>query len=239
MRRLCGLLFAGVLLILVILAQSPVARAVTDAWERVSTGGSGQEGDRDGALWAVSAVASDNVWAVGEYVSGTTRTLIMHWNGSEWSTVSSPNVGTGTNRLYGVAATAPGQSNEVFVWAVGQYYDSAGRANPLILGYDGTNWAQASVPSVSDCSASSNNRYELRDVAMLAPGHAWAVGFCTDANTSNDLQIRTITFEFLGTNGWQHRSSPNPASNGESELYESRKFLGVVLLDQRGQSGIS
>jgi hypothetical protein len=45
-------------------------------------------------LRAVAAVASDDVWAVGNYESSTVlggATLIEHWNGSEWSVVPSPN----------------------------------------------------------------------------------------------------------------------------------------------------
>jgi hypothetical protein len=45
------------------------------------------------ALNGVSAIASDDVWAVGEYVddeTGVTRTLTLHWNGTAWSQFPSP-----------------------------------------------------------------------------------------------------------------------------------------------------
>jgi hypothetical protein len=47
------------------------------------------------------------VWAVGSFVSDTPRlaTLIERWDGSSWSVVPSPNVGTSDNELLAVAAT--------------------------------------------------------------------------------------------------------------------------------------
>jgi len=67
-------------------------------------------------LGFVSAVSATNAWAVGERDSNSfvRRTLIAHFAGGKWSVVSSPNSGTGANRLFGV--TTPTGTN---VWAVG------------------------------------------------------------------------------------------------------------------------
>ncbi|HEX4654024.1 MAG TPA: hypothetical protein VH227_07225 [Candidatus Udaeobacter sp.] len=43
-------------------------------------------------------------------------TLVLHWDGTNWSTVPSPNPATYSG-LYAVAARAPAD-----VWAVGYYY---------------------------------------------------------------------------------------------------------------------
>lgn len=63
-------------------------------------------GTRDNYLQSVAPVSANDVWAVGYYFNGTSaeRTLILHWDGAIWSVVSSPNVGTHHNELYGVAA---------------------------------------------------------------------------------------------------------------------------------------
>ena len=39
-------------------------------------------------------MSADNVWAVGNYYedSAASRTLIMHWDGTEWTTVDSPDL---------------------------------------------------------------------------------------------------------------------------------------------------
>ncbi len=81
-------------------------------------------------LNAVTVVSASNIWAVGQ--AGTPsggisrgtdsansgpagKTLIMHWNGTRWSIVASPNPGLYNNSLSGVAGV-PGTTH---VWAVG------------------------------------------------------------------------------------------------------------------------
>ena len=72
----------------------------------------------DHYLTAVAAPTSSDVWAVGfRYSTGpSTRTLIVHWNGSAWSDLGGPNVGTGDNELDGITAV-PGSNTQA--WAVG------------------------------------------------------------------------------------------------------------------------
>jgi hypothetical protein len=69
-------------------------------------------------LTAVSVVSANDVWAVGSYERVDTTlpssTLILHWDGSIWSVVPSPNGGAGDNSLSDVAAVS---ANDV--WAVG------------------------------------------------------------------------------------------------------------------------
>jgi hypothetical protein len=69
------------------------------------------------------------VWAVGyDTPAGATtpQTLTLNWNGSAWSTVSSPDAGT-SSALDSVSALPGGE-----VWAVG-YSGVAGSFNPLAL----------------------------------------------------------------------------------------------------------
>ena len=49
-------------------------------------------------LTGVTALAPNNVWAVGFYAKDVntdrpTKTLIEHWGGCSWKVVSSPNIG--------------------------------------------------------------------------------------------------------------------------------------------------
>jgi hypothetical protein len=74
-------------------------------------------------LTAVSAVSANNVWAVGysyDIASNRSFTLIVHWNGTAWSVVSSPNPGLLDNLLVGVTRV-PGTTQ---LWAVGNYLQS-------------------------------------------------------------------------------------------------------------------
>lgn len=64
-------------------------------------------------LNAVTAVAANDVWSVGD-ISDTTGqtpvggTLTMHWNGSVWSRVAGPNGASGSSLLTGVSASPGG-----------------------------------------------------------------------------------------------------------------------------------
>src|SRR5207253_4210437 len=98
-------------------------------------------------LYGIAAQSAGNVWAVGEYNNGTGtpyQTLTMHWNGTQWSVVPSPNVGSQDNHLYGVADIA---ANDV--WAAGYVgnYESPSSPQTLVMHWDGTQWSV--VPSQS------------------------------------------------------------------------------------------
>jgi hypothetical protein len=74
-------------------------------------------------LYSVSALSQNNVWAVGSYnkagvADNNPQTLVMHWNGSSWSVVPSPNR-TLENELYGVQALSANN-----IWAVGEYSEN-------------------------------------------------------------------------------------------------------------------
>src|SRR6185312_14213053 len=65
----------------------------------------------------IAAVSPNDIWMVGSTWDGGEspfRTLTEHWNGSSWTTISSPTPDASGNLLNGVAALA---SNNV--WAVG------------------------------------------------------------------------------------------------------------------------
>src|SRR6266571_3421958 len=86
-------------------------------------------GSRINSLSGVAAVSASNIWAVGYYLTSTPveRTLIEHWNGTSWSVVKSPNVGSLGNGLSGVAAVSA--SN---IWAGGHHQNSTPVERTLI-----------------------------------------------------------------------------------------------------------
>jgi hypothetical protein len=61
----------------------------------------------DGAfLQGVSAWSANDIWAVGwsgDFETNASRTLILHWNGSTWTPVSSP---AGSGSLSGLAVVS-------------------------------------------------------------------------------------------------------------------------------------
>jgi len=106
----------------------------------------------------------NELWAVGQASAGTTtNTLIEHYNGTTWTVVPSPNLGS-SSTLSSVSGDAADD-----VWAVGQ--SSNGKLQQtLIEHYDGTRWRV--VPSPNDGAAGN----WLNGVLALSRTDAWAVG---------------------------------------------------------------
>jgi hypothetical protein len=140
------------------------------AWAVVSSpNASGQSN----YLQAVTAVAPDDVWAVGysqqEGFGGTKPvTLTEHWDGESWSIVPSPNQGTDDeNILHGVKGFAPDD-----VWAVGEAY-ADGVNVAVTLHWDGEQWVVVPGPD-----GGSGNW--LFAVDGISPTDVWAVGYDFD-----------------------------------------------------------
>ncbi|HET9342332.1 MAG TPA: hypothetical protein VFO25_05425 [Candidatus Eremiobacteraceae bacterium] len=122
-------------------------------------------------LSGVAAVESSDVWMVGASSSapGLVQTFVGHWDGAVWSQVPSPNVGSGSNELNGVAARSSSD-----VWAVGAYVDSSGVEQTLTEHWDGSVWSIVPSP---DESVYGNR---LDAVTMITRDDAWAVGTYND-----------------------------------------------------------
>ncbi len=120
-----------------------------------------------GGLSAIKAVNAKDVWAVGSTgsASGTTHTLLLHWNGSAWSQVTTPgSVKDGV--LTAVTATTSGG------WAVG-YVSASAEVNyqTLVFRLSGSKWSRASTKL--------GNGVALTGVATTSKGTAWAIGNAT------------------------------------------------------------
>ena len=94
---------------------------------------------RSGSLNGVSANSATDAWAVGYYINPTTfanETLVLHWNGTEWSKVASPNPGgtSANDALSGVSA-----NSAIGAWAVGGYPFGP----TIVLHWNGTSWSTA------------------------------------------------------------------------------------------------
>src|SRR5262249_39805591 len=88
-------------------------------WEVVPSPNVGGE---DNVLAAVSGAGPRNVWAVGQYAPdenpNMTLSLALHYDGSTWSVVETPNEGHLANALLAVTA------QEGAAWAVGYHIGS-------------------------------------------------------------------------------------------------------------------
>src|SRR5207249_3566210 len=132
-----------------------IQRTLVEHWDGTSWSivPSPSPASANNALNAVVALSANNVWAVGYYNADGYhgQTLVEHWDGSAWSVVPSPNVGSSstTNALWGVAAVSGSD-----IWAVGLYITSTNYYLTLVEHWDGVNWTI--VPSPSPGTTNNN-----------------------------------------------------------------------------------
>ena len=147
----------------------------------------------DSRLNAVLALAPNDAWAVGFSTPGkpeevATLTLILHWDGTGWKIVPSPNVGPKTrsqsNRLLGLTANS---ANDI--WAFGSYFaaDGSGHQMTLLLHWDGTSWKIA--PSPNPTKGTFLDDLLFAGVTPSA-GNVWLLG--GEAEFQNNHGIETL-----------------------------------------------
>jgi hypothetical protein len=168
------------------------ADATNDAWAVGNNGGSTLAIHWNGTNWAavatpenlgegpnqlnaVVALAPDNAWAVGYSTPGlagqsATLTLILHWDGTTWSIVPSPNVGPNTNRLLGITANS---ADDIYAFGSNFTADGSGNQMTLLLHWDGTGWTI--VPSPNPTKGNFLNDLLFAGV-VPSPGNVWIFG---------------------------------------------------------------
>jgi PASTA domain-containing protein len=122
-----------------------------------------------GQLTGLTAVAGNDAWAAGFQGTSLQQTLVMHWDGSGWNPVPSPNPGNhdqDENELLGMASSAAGD-----VWAAGIYQQQGGPDHPFVLHWDGRSWAGAAVNAPGQGTGNF-----LYGVAVSGPGQVWTAG---------------------------------------------------------------
>ena len=144
------------------------------------------------------------MWAVGYNQNGQDidTTLIQHWDGTAWKTVASPNLGKGSNQLYGVVALITDN-----VWAAGSASEGANTLDDtktLIEQWDGTSWSVVPSPN-RELSGSSS---VLQGVVAVSANDIWAFGWEDTEQEGADL-INTLLLHWDGTN-WSLAPCPNP-----------------------------
>ena len=156
-------------------------------------------------LYAVTAVSSSNVWAVGTYSIQNVgnATLIEHWDGTAWSLIPSQSPSTFDSELFAVSAWSATD-----IWAAGRQQSSVANAplQSLAEHWDGSAWSTIATPN----TASGDN--EILGVAALEGGHAVGVGY------GNYVQVSSIPRRSEGWDLLASGSSTNNISVGGSSL---------------------
>ncbi len=219
------------------------ARAANDVWAVGSfTNASTNWWDQplimrwDGATWSiipspqigtssvlngVTAIAPDNVWAVGYTLSNNYTALILHWDGFSWTQVAS-NAGTST-RLLAVAAIS-----STDIWAVGS--QNTGTAT-LTLHWNGTAWSVVSSPNGN---YSGTNQHSLVGLAATSSNDVWAVGSSAysglcGGSDAPDYRTYTLVLHWNGAN-WQQAGTVNPGPLGGCNTPRN-DFYGVTAIN--------
>lgn len=143
------------------------------AWQAVPA----PAGSQPSRLWAVSAPAGNDAWAVGYQAAqaGSTNSyipLIEHWDGSAWSIVTLPGGGAGLSGLASVYAASGSD-----VWAV--FGGKQAPADPAAVGvsqaflhWDGSRWTTVALPGPQEYGTA----YRYNSVSGTGPGDVWAAG---------------------------------------------------------------
>ncbi|HEX8597414.1 MAG TPA: S-layer homology domain-containing protein [Chloroflexia bacterium] len=176
-------------------AARPEAPPCSPNWSLVT---SANRVTKDSEILGISGTSANDVWAVGYFQDAPTtgrRTLIEHWDGTEWVRVPSYNEGADENLLRGVVAVS---ANDV--WAVGSYLDTTvSRWRSLVLRWNGTSWYRVSTPTAPGFHD------ELYSVSRGEGNSVWAVGFYEP--TSGDRQA--LAMRWTGA-AWNLSYPPNP-----------------------------
>jgi hypothetical protein len=210
-----------------------VAQWNGSTWSRVSvpapsTGGLASN------LNAISADGPNDVWIVGTYtdeISSTffpTETYSLHWNGTAWSVVRMPLVGSSNvNAFFHFNAIKADSPTDV--WAVGdQGIAGTTTGSTLIEHWNGTAWSI--VPSPSPGSGA-----DLTGVTTSnAANDVWAVG---DDTPAGGTVAQTLTLNWNGTS-WVTVPSAD-AATGASVLTGVATTPGAAIIQAVGFSGSS
>lgn len=118
---------------------------------------------------ALTPIAANDIWVVGNAKTTVTGPIATaHWNGSNWTLFSPPQVGSEEKELNGVDGVASDD-----VWAVGAYTPAGTNANKtLVEHWNGSKWVVVASPNVGGSTTSNT----LTSVDALSRTSAWAVG---------------------------------------------------------------
>ncbi len=179
-RRSVLAMFAVMAVVLGCVVASTPAGAVVD---RAVVVPSPNVGADDNYLNSVSCVSASECVAVGSTQIGfVIETLVLVWDGIEWSIVSSPNAGTSNDQLRSVSCVSTSECV-----AVGYARTEDDVYETLVLVWDGIEWSIVPSPnagtiddqlfsvscvSVSDCVAvgSTNNGSDTETLVLAMTG---------------------------------------------------------------------
>jgi hypothetical protein len=127
---------------------------------------------------------------------------VQHFDGTNWSVITSPSPGAQENILYGVAAISDSD-----VWAVGTDKDANGVWHTLTEHWNGSAWSV--VPSV-DAGSGGNNLYAVTAVSSTSV-------YATGQQSGTGFPSQVLTEHWNGSS-WSVLSTPSDSGGSDLPL---------------------
>lgn len=169
----------------------------------------------DNRLTAMTVVSANDIWASGSFttpLTGDEHLLIVHWDGSTWSKVSSPYVHPAdwtSNSLKGMTVISKED-----IWAVGgSFIPLTSKYQLLFLHWNGRTWQQIPGPRLGSACCPG-----LFAITAISATNIWAVGA-----GSNPYPLIVHWDGSI----WSTVASPSPPVGATSSL------LGVAAVSTR------
>jgi hypothetical protein len=184
-----------------------------------------------GGLAGVAAASASSAWAVGHAGTGTSaKVLMLHWNGSRWSRVTSPSVLTGAGELAAITVVSAKDA-----WAVGYTgtFTTTASTRTLLLHWNGTAWSRVTTPApvagaLSGVTATASRGWAVgyvpnghnfpKSLALRLSGTTWSRGSISGG-------IELVGAAITGTNaawavGYNEQGSELERWNGSTWAFE-------------------
>ena len=132
--------------------------------------------DVDCALAGVSAISSDEVWAVGSFTHPAEfdkEPFTLRWNGAVWDWIPTLTQPDGEGAIFFDVEAIAGDD----VWAVGRWpgAPAGGITEPLAAHWDGSSWTSFFVPYNTTAGENFENT-SLHALSVVSSDDIWAVG---------------------------------------------------------------
>jgi hypothetical protein len=167
------------------------------------------------SLQDVACTSVRNCWAVGSYETASSELNdALHWNGTSWSKVATPDHGTGPGRHSSLTAVTCTSARNC--WAVGSYDRGTTQLNQA-LHWDGGSWSKVATP---DPGIPGSGAHVLYGVSCASRADCWAVG----SHISGGGIGRNAVLRWNGAS-WSAVSVPDPGTNAAAD---GRELSGVA-----------
>lgn len=173
------------------------------AWSLIPAANPGTGGNH---LNSVIALSPTDAWAAGQYqqLAEPDQGLIEHWDGSAWTTVAAPSLGTLSGLFYSLSGTS---DDDLFLGGESQSDLSGSRT--LVATHAGGAWNLETSASVG---TNDDHLYSLSDAGN---GVGWTAGSYLDSTSGHFLTL----IEGRTASGWVQEPSPSPGKGvGDSQL---------------------